>query len=144
MAKKRPSESAAAPEHEPRSVYWRRQIEAWSASGLTQAEFCRRCGLSLASLRWWKWKLKSSAAATKSSSSARRSDRSTAGPKSPRFLPIRVVPPRKLEGRSSEPAELPTEVYELVLRGGHRLRVPADFDPAVLHRLILTVEATSC
>ena len=144
MAKKRPSESASAPQQEPRSAYWRRQLDACSASGLTQAEFCRRRGLSLASLRWWKWKLKPSPPSAKASNSARRPERAAAGPKPARFLPIRLIPSGDLETGSLEAAEPPTKVYELVLRGGHRLRVPADFDPAVLHRLILTVEAATC
>lgn len=139
MAKRRPFEGSAGAGQEPRSAYWRREIEACAASLLSQVEFCRRQGLSLASLRWWKWKLKSSVPAPEARGATGRLARSEA----PRFLPVRVVPATAATARAAELPQ-PRGVYELVLRGGHRLRVPADFEPAVLHRLILTVEATSC
>lgn len=143
MAKRRSFEAGAAPSREPRSSFWRREIEACSASDLTQVEFCRRRGLSLAALRWWKWKLKSSEPATQATGSTERTARMAARAEPPRFLPVRVVPAGEPVARAAQPPQ-PRGVYELVLRGGHRLRVPADFEPAVLHRLILTVEATSC
>lgn len=143
MAKKRASGTDAIGKQEPRSLHWRREIEICSASGLSQVEFCRRRGLSLAALRWWKWKLKSSGSSVETASSPGQAARAGVRSQPPRFLPVRVVPAVE---PAVEEVELPRrrEIYELELRGGHRLRVPADFEPSVLHRLILTVEATSC
>lgn len=143
MAKRRPPEAGATPGREPRASYWRHEIEACSASGLSQVEFCRRQGLSLAALRWWKWKLKHSEPAMETMGSTVRPARAEVRSQPPRFLPVHVVPSSEPVARDVEPAQ-PRGFYELELRGGHQLRVPADFEPAVLHRLILTVEASTC
>ncbi len=40
-----------------RAKYWARMVTAWEASGLTQAEFCRRRGLKAVTFAWWKRQL---------------------------------------------------------------------------------------
>ena len=40
-----------------RAKYWQRMLTAWEASGLTQAEFCRRRGLEAVTFAWWKGQL---------------------------------------------------------------------------------------
>ena len=135
MAKKKSTAASAPRPQESRAAFWQRQIEECATSGLTQAAFCEERDLSVAALRGWKWKLKST---SPSSPSKPRAETSPSSSKAPRFLPVRVVPSKETE------ADEPGAIYELVLRGGQRIRVPADFEPAVLHRLILTVEATGC
>ena len=34
------------------AAYWRKRVEAWSRSGLSQAEYCRRQGLQPVSFSW--------------------------------------------------------------------------------------------
>ena len=40
-----------------RAKYWQRMLTTWEASGLTQAEFCRRRGLKAVTFAWWKRQL---------------------------------------------------------------------------------------
>lgn len=141
MAKKRPTAAETAPGREPRASYWRRQIEACAASGLSQAEFCRRHSLSVASLQWWKWKLGSSPSSTRPSRATVLASATPSSPPGPAFLPVRLVSGDEQAGPlgGSRPA-----IYEVELRSGHRIRVAGDFEPVVLARLIRTVEAASC
>ena len=48
---------------------WIDEIAAWSASGLSQAEYCRRQGIELKRFYWWKSKLFSAKSGTKSGAS---------------------------------------------------------------------------
>lgn len=48
-------------EHSPqsaRAVYWRKQIEAWRASNLSQHDFCKRRSLSYSQFQYWRHKLR--------------------------------------------------------------------------------------
>src|SRR5262249_41139497 len=134
MAETRTSEATVALGAEPRSLYWDRQIEAWKASGQTQASFCRQLGLSVASFRWWKRELTRRseprrAAGGKQGSSSQAAE----GSERPRLLPVRLspMPEPAVVGRPEEKGKF----YELVLCRGRVLRVPWDFDPGVLQRL---------
>jgi hypothetical protein len=42
---------------------------------------------------------------------------------------------------AAKPSAAAVEPFELVLRGGHRIRVPVDFDGAALRRLVDVLEA---
>lgn len=103
------------------SRYWHaadaeRVLAAWRESALSGAAFARRHGLSRARLIRWRDRLKGT---------------------TPRFHPVRIV--------GGEPvSSATTRVLELELRGGRRIRVPADFDPELLERLVRTVESWGC
>ena len=105
------------------SRYWRasdaeRVLEAWSQSGQSGAAFAREHGLSRARLLRWRDRLKRSAA--------------------PKFHPVRVV-------QRGEPIAVAEGVaLELVLCGGRRIRVHADFDAKHLERLVRTIESWAC
>ena len=104
------------------SRYWRaaeaeEALAAWGRSGQSGAAFARQHGLSVRRLLRWRARLK---------------------PAAPVFHPVRVVErARPIAPRS--PAAL-----ELELRGGRRVRVPADFDPELLEALVRTVEGWGC
>lgn len=58
---------------------WRRLVDGWEDSGLTQAQYCRKKGISVASLQRWRHLL---------------ADTDEAGNEpalSPSFLPVRLV-----------------------------------------------------
>ncbi|NJL26496.1 MAG: hypothetical protein HC897_00795 [Thermoanaerobaculia bacterium] len=135
MAKQKPVERVSAPARGGRGSYWAEVLREWSQSGQTQVDFCRDRGVSLTSLRWWKWWLKASGP-TAARAGVERCEKV-------RFVPVKVVasrvPPSVIERSAS-----PSGCYEVELRGGDRLRVPADFEPEVLQRLIQTVEAARC
>jgi len=44
-----------------RARFWRRHLQAWRKTALSQAEYCRRQDLSVAALGWWKRRLSGSA-----------------------------------------------------------------------------------
>lgn len=39
-------------------AYWAKHVEGWRGSGLTQARYCARYGLSVTSLKYWSWQLR--------------------------------------------------------------------------------------
>ncbi len=114
-----------------RARQWQRRLDQWERSGLSQAAFCRRHGLKAVTFGWWKRKLGTGAASSQARGRCGR--RTSSGP-----------------GRSSTPDAKFVEVattssgmtaYEVVLSGDLVLRLPADFDPDKVLRLIVAVKA---
>ena len=127
MAKHRSSRSQS------REAYWRKILNEWSCSGLTQAAFCRKRAISVYCLRWWKRELsrRRPASATakgqrKRASSKRRSDH----PSQPVFLPVSVAPASVL--------------LEIVLTNGRVIRVPSGSDLEAIGKLASVLEQTPC
>jgi transposase len=91
---------------------WREVLDRQQASGLSVASFCRRRGLSAASLYAWRRRLSAGAA--------------------PAFVEAKVV----------EPAQVPETAgaIEVWLRGGRRVRVGRGFDPELLGKLVAALE----
>ncbi len=104
-----------------REDLWRRRLAQWKRSGLSQAEFCRRKEISVATFRWWKQKLDAAEPKPK-----RRS-------KGAAFVPVKIVPTRP------SPAAV-----ELLLAGGRMLRIRPGFDPALLRQLLSALESPAC
>lgn len=106
-----------------RREHWRRLISEWSASGQTQVAFCRARGLNAGTFAWWKRQLHRGERGT--TESAVRRGRRAGLPE--RFVELRLAGP--------------SASYEIVLSRGRSIRVPPQFDPQVLSRLIAAVEA---
>jgi hypothetical protein len=100
-------------------------VERWQASGLTAAEFGRKLGVSEKSLRWWKWQL------------GRPRERPARKTRSAERTRTDVSPLTFVEMT----AAVQREPLEVVLAGGTRIRLPTDFDVAVLARLLDVLEA---
>jgi transposase-like protein len=98
---------------------WRAVVREQEASGESVADFARSCGISPATLYWWRWVLKRRRGSTR---------------RGPRLAEITVLSAGGVEGRLDAPE------FELVLGGGRRLRVPSAFDSEALHRLIGVLE----
>ena len=96
----------------------RQLLDEYERSGLTQQAFADRIGVSLSSISLWL-----------------RKARNAAKEKSPDLLPAasRLVP---VTIRSTDPSP-----FELVTASGATLRIPPDFDPAALERLLPLLEA---
>jgi hypothetical protein len=105
-----------------REQRWRRQLAAWKSSGVSQAEYCRRQGLTQTDFSRWKREL------------ARRDARAAAAvTATPTFVPVRVA--------GLQPQAY---AYELALRGGRVLRFEAGVDAAALGAVVRELERTSC
>ncbi len=108
---------------------WRQVLEAWQQSGLSVRAFCAQHQVSEPSFYTWKRNLQPRdqqpippvPAATDAAANPL-----------PTFAPVRLV---------GEPAPA---LLELALPSGHRLRVPAGFDPATLRQLLAVLEEWPC
>jgi len=121
-----------------RAKYWQGLVTAWEQSELTQAEFCRRQGVKAESFAWWKRRLVGMKARIPESIRGPV----TAGDQAERATFVEVG----LSGRRLVPGVegvLPVPGYEVVLPGGVLIRVPIDFDPDQVSRLIRVV-TSSC
>ena len=90
------------------------RVEAWRASGLSLAAWCRHEGLRYERLRRWRQQL----------------ERTRKRRRDPQLLPVQLV----------EPENSP-HALELELPRGLRLRVAAGFDATALARLLGELEA---
>jgi len=104
---------------------WQELLRRWEASGLSQAAFCRRHGIPVWKLAWWRKRL------AEASLAGRPGGRGVAP--APTFVPVKMVPAAVRPGR-----------LELVLGCGQRLRFPADMDPATLAGIVAALEALPC
>jgi hypothetical protein len=107
---------------------WRELLRRWRASGLSQAEFCRRHGVAVWKLAWWKRRLaKVPFDREARTARKRRSDRSVECSAS--FVPVGVLSTSVRIGR-----------MELLLGAGRRLRFAADVDPGKLAEIVAALE----
>lgn len=104
---------------------WAGLIAEWSASGQTQAGFCRARGLNAGTFAWWKRQL-------------RREERAAAGA-TVRRRRRAGVPGRFVEVRLG--GVVAASSYEIVLSCGRTIRVSSQFDAEALSRLIAAVES---
>src|SRR5512134_1141166 len=112
---------------------WAKRVERWRDSGLTLKEFAAEIGVNANTLAGWRWRLSSREAVATVASEGR----------GPAFLEI-VAPLEDHnadEGTATEAAVPDVEPLEIVLRGGHRVRVPVRFDEAALRRVVAVLEA---
>ena len=116
-----------------RGRFWKRHLERWRKSSLTQSEYCRRHDLSVAAFGWWKRLLFSESKPVRLKQSARSSQnrRSQKGS----FVEVHVAD-------LAESIQGPTYAYEIRLSGNRGIRVRSGFDELVLQRLIGVLEQT--
>jgi hypothetical protein len=104
-----------------RGRFWRRHLERWRQSGLSQAQYCRRHHLSAPAFGWWKGRL----------SVARRSDEpgATKGP----FVELTL-------GGGEAVVVSDEIVYEIVVSRQRRLRLGPGFEPERVRQLLEVLE----
>ena len=127
-----------------KAAYWTEIIRKYRRSGLTQGRFSQEQGISYHSFRWWLRRLRADVRAV----SPRRSEAKTVSPKLlepevPRFLPVRVIEV-EADRQADEPSPDASVPIQILLRGGRRIAVGADFDPETLRRVIATLEVPGC
>jgi hypothetical protein len=117
----------------PGTASWPNLIAQWRLSGLTQAEFCTRRGLSLPTFRYHLYK------------PSRRLEAPGPPPETatngiPLFLPV-VCPPAPQCGGLLAP---PASSIEVILSDGLRIAVTPGFDPQTLRRVVDALRRPRC
>ena len=108
---------------------WNALLNEFRRSGLTQAEFCERRGISLHSFRKHLYRVPTS----KPTPANQPSPTAAAY-----FLPVTVLPdPIPSTAAAGQP-------LELLLGNGRRIAVAPGFDPQTLRQLIAVVEEPPC
>lgn len=108
---------------------WAKRIGRWAVSGLTGAEFAAEIGVKESTLRHWKWLL---------AKGVRRSGPAPGAQRKVGF--VEVITAKPVAQKAGWSATAP-EPLQLVLAGGLRILVPAQFDATALRRLLDVVEA---
>jgi transposase-like protein len=98
------------------------QVRAWTASGLSAAQFAPQVGVSPSTLTWWRWKLRREGA------QRTRSSRRRGRTKAP-FPFVEIVPEATAEGPRV------SAVLELQL-ADVTLRIPEGFEERTLVRVL--------
>ncbi len=127
---------------------WGRLVREQRASGLSVARFCRRARVSPATFYAWRRRLRDARDARQGAAD--------------RFVEVKIAAGDAAEATSDAPAEAMTEIpadalpdarrggpleaaspvrpLELRLRDGHRVLIPASFDPRTLRELLAVLE----
>ena len=126
-----------------RAKHWQRLVTAWEKSSLSQAEFCRRRGVKPVAFGWWKRKLVGAAKAGQ-----RRHGRDLGRRRARQHadfvevsLPGIAFPADSAISVGTPLRSVGCGVYEIVLNNGRVIRLPTSFDPAMVARLVTTVES---
>jgi transposase-like protein len=93
---------------------WRELVAQWGRSGQSMEEFADAHGVRPKTLGYWKWKLRSLEV--------------------PQKRAVQSLAPAFVEVTPNRPQQ--REPFELWLRGGDRVVVPASFDADALQKLI--------
>ena len=109
---------------------WNALLNEFRRSGLTQAEFCERRGISIHSFRKRLYRVP---APKPTPANHLSSDDTTSG-----FLPVTIL------ADSTPATATSTQPLELPLGNGHRIAVAPGFEPQTLRQLIATVENPPC
>ena len=136
-----------------RSAYWQDLVDQWSLSGLSQAAFCRKRGITYGSFTWWKQRLTTAAGGHVA---ALRDARSSRGSRSPRGSTAKLDSLRKAQTKTGSLLDAQTKMgsfvevqvtgsatrpnYEVILQRGRVLRIYDPFDSESVSRLIAAVE----
>lgn len=107
----KPKQTASRPR------FWQTHIKAMAQSGLSRAEYCRRCNLSYYALVYWQRKL------------ARPSSNPVT------LVPVALSAVRKSSVTDSDPAPL-----KILLPGNLAIAVGDNFSGATLNRLLTLLE----
>lgn len=113
---------------------WGKRVERWRDSGLTLKEFAAEIGVNANTLAGWRWRL-----GPKVAQDERHAERGV-----PAFVEVVAAPAGATRSAARAPgiaAASSSEPLEVVLRSGHRIRVPAQFDPGALRRVLDALEA---
>jgi hypothetical protein len=103
---------------------WAKRVERWRESGLSAEQYASELGINAGTLKFWKYQL--GRPATKTSPVRSRPE-----------VQSKELPLVEVRAAVTTPS---TTHFELELRGGRCLRIPATFEDAALKRLVRVLE----
>lgn len=109
-------EHAIENEQDRKRTNWRKHIDEWLRSGLSQQDYCRSNGLALSSFGYWRRKLKSRESAK------------------PCFYPLVVATEANAETGGHDKSGL------RVMLGRFAIEIGDQFSPGVLQKLVTALE----
>lgn len=108
-----------------KTEFWRKHVNAWRESGLSQAEYSRQAGIAVKILGYWKRKLKREQELHETSSA-------------PAIVAVQLP---QIKESAPESAVVPEHSHLFVhLQNGLRIEIPGDFTATVLEKLLRTLE----
>lgn len=99
---------------------WAKRVERWRDSGMSAEQFAAELGINAGTLKFWKYKLSLPAG-------EKRLRKETRKPLP--LVELRTVP------------VVQAAAFDLEVRGGRRVHVPAGFDADALKRLLAVLES---
>ena len=113
-------------------------MRAWKASGLSRSEFAAKVGVSPQTLGWYAWRLEADGERTCGRPPARRATKARKTSPTPTLPAVELAPGMSVVELTS----LVTSHHGVELEvAGVTVRLPADFDAAMLTRLLDVLEA---
>jgi hypothetical protein len=119
-----------------RREHWLDVVRAWKASGLSRSEFATKAGVSPQTLGWYAWRLEADGERTDERPPVRRVRKATKP--SPTVQAVELAP--RMSVVELTPLLMSDHRVELEV-AGITVRLPADFDAAMLTRLLEVLEA---
>lgn len=110
---------------------WRRLVEGWPESGLTQAQYCEHHNISVASLYRWREVLRRSSGERRPAPGAGRADVAV------RLLPVELL------GEFGQRVGDTAPALSLVFADGVRLEIAPGCDDATLRRVVGVLRAAT-
>jgi transposase-like protein len=114
---------------------WQDVLARLESSGEEVSQFCRREGIHLPTLRWWRWHLAGSGG--RDERPARRSELAVVDRSGPSFAELRVLAATADEADGAA-------CFELRWSDGLTLVIPQQFDGDALQRLLAVLEVGGC
>jgi transposase len=121
-------------EQDSRSL-WAKRVQRWKDSGLTAKEFAAEIGVNANTLSHWRWRLGREVGTASCTKPPRRPAKRKPAERPPVPEAIQFI-------EVTPPAAAPVDTrFEIALRRGRRVFVPAIFDGDALGRLVDVLEA---
>lgn len=117
-----------------REEYWRRILARQRQSGLNGTNFCKREEIKRSALSWWARELREREGTRRKPVVKKTRPKKL---KRAAFVPVQVI-------ETTPPASTSEGAVEIVMRGGHVIRLKPGFDPATLRRAVDVLEGQPC